>query len=204
MRTAACVVSVLAFLAGTAWAQDLPDKRPTGLAPPGAAGNRAIRGVNVLAIESDLQVGRPMPDFELEGTRGQVVRRADLRGRWAVLVFDEARQRFAALDAVRDSLDRRGVRLYGVSPDAWRVLRDFSRRRGLSSELLSDPTRQVSKLFDMFDPASGTIRPGVVLVDPAGIVLRVLDDQSPGAREILELVERAVPGIEPTAAGRPD
>ena len=55
----------------------------------------------------------------------------------------------------------------------------------------------------MYDPAGGSISPGVVVVDPAGVVRRVLDDQSPDGAEILELARRAVGGAEPLPAARP-
>lgn len=201
MKRTAYVVSVLALLAGTGWAQDVPDKRPISFSPSGPAGDRTPRSVNVLAIDSDLHVGQPVPGFALDGARGQVVRRADLSGRWAVLVFDEVRRRFATLEAIRAPLERMGVRLYGVCPDGWTALRDYSRRHSLSFELLSDPTRQVSQVFDMVDRSSGAIRAGLVIVDPAGVVRRVLDDQAPDGPAILDLVQLVVSGSESLAAG---
>jgi peroxiredoxin len=203
MRHVAYAVVALALLAGAAWAQDLPGKRPAPSGPASPAGAPARGAANVLAIDSDLHVGSLIPDFELDGSRGGRVRRADLRGRWAVLVFDESRRRFAALESIYAPLGSMGVRLYGVCPDGWTALRDYSRRHGLSYELLSDPTRQASQVNDMYDPAGGRISPGVVVVDPAGVVRRVLDDQSPDGPEILDLARRAVGGAEPLPAARP-
>lgn len=203
MKQAACAVVALAVLAGAAWAQELPEKRPMSFARSVPAGSPMRGAVNVLAIDSDLRVGSLAPDFELDGAQGRAVRRTDLRGRWAVLVFAEVRRRFPDLEGIRGPLDRMGVRLYGVCPDGWTALRDFSRRESLSYELLSDPTRQISQVYDMFDRASGGISPGVVVVDPAGVVRRVLDDQSPAGPEILDLVQRVVSGIESMAVAGP-
>lgn len=203
MRRVTYAVVGLALLAGAAWAQELPGKRPAPSGPAAPSEARVRGAANVLAIDSDLHVGSLIPDFALDGTRGGRVQRADLRGRWAVLVFDENRRRFSSLESIRAPLDRLGVRLYGVCPDGWTALRDYSRRHGLTFELLSDPTRQTSQVYDMYDPAAGSISPGVVLADPAGVVWRVLDDQSPEGPAILDLARRAVGGAEPLPAARP-
>jgi len=203
MKHAGRVMLTLLALTGTAWAQDLPDKRPLSFSSLAGSADRMPRAVNVLAIDSDPQVGRPAPDFELDGPQGQPVKRADLRGRWAVMVFDEVRRGFAGLEGIHEPLDRMGVRLYGVCPDGWPALRDFARRENLSFALLSDPTRQISQVFDMFDRSSGGIRPGIVILDPAGVVRRVVDDHRLGGPELLDLVQRVVSGVESMAVAGP-
>ena len=146
-------------------------------------------------IESDVWVGDKAPDFELDGSQGKPVRLSDLRGHWALLVFDDSRTRLADLMAIYGDLNSLGVRPYGISRDGSAALRTFAEREKLPYLLLSDPTGEVSQLYGMYDGENDAIQPGLVLLDPKGVVRTVLLGQALHGPEILLLVRHSVTGI---------
>jgi len=144
-------------------------------------------------ITSDLTAGAAAPDFALLDDRGHWLRRADLRGRWAAIVFSENLKRLGPLRAVVAALDSAGVRLLGVTVDGTGAVRRYHEQQRLPFTLLSDPTRQVSQLYGMFDPEEQAIAPGIVLLDPNGIVWTAASSDSLGPESVSAFVRRALP-----------
>jgi len=135
----------------------------------------------------------------MDGSGGRPVRLADLRGHWAVLAFTEVRSRLAPLRDIARELAALDASLYGICRDATPTLTNYAVREHLPFVLLADETRQNAQLFGMFDAANEVIEPGIVLIDPTGVVRASLPGQDLPPSEILRLVRNAVSG---TSAAR--
>lgn len=135
-----------------------------------------------------LRVGQGVPHFEMEtydpaaGEFGKFSLEEAKRGaRWTVLVFYPADFTFvcptelADLAVVHPKLKDLGCDVYGVSTDtkfahlAWRhsekLLAD------VRYPLAADPTGAVSKLFGVYDPASGLALRGTFIINPDGVLV---------------------------------
>jgi thioredoxin-dependent peroxiredoxin len=193
MRRSAVVMVVLLALAGPARGE-VPDKHTAMPSPPEPALVPLAPTAALPATEADLRYGDQAPDFQLDSSLGGVVRRADLKERWFVLVFDENRTKLAPLAAVEDSIRRRGVQLLAVCPDGVGALRTFAAREKIAFPLLSDPTREISQLFGMYDDDHQAIQSGLVIVDPEGIVRLVLQGPSLDEDDVLQMVKHVLQG----------
>ncbi len=188
------LVAVIA-LAGTARAQDPIDRKPEPIpAPAPVPQNPAINPAGESPVESDVWVGEKAPDFELDGSQGAQVRLSDLEGHWALIMFDDSREKLAGLKAIAADLDKLGVRPYGVCRESTPALQSFTRQQKLAYPLLSDLTGEISQLYGMYDEDNEVIMPGFVLLDPKGIVRLTLNGQSLHAPEILQLVRHSLVG----------
>jgi peroxiredoxin Q/BCP len=169
--------------------QKLPPQRPpTNVsAPVGRSGAD-------LAIESTVYVGDHAPGFELDGSQGQRVRLTDLKGQWAVMVFEASRSRIGSLKPIDGDLRKLGARLYGVTKDGSSALKTYAERQGLPFVLLSDPTGQISQVFGMYDHAHDSIQPGMILLDPEGVVRMTFIGPSLHGADVLQLVKHTVIG----------
>jgi len=198
MKHVAVVVLGLLVLAGSAWAQnekDLDDKRPGKPSErPPAAERTALEPRGEAEDGPRLWVGEKAPDFELEGSAGRPVRLSTLGGRWVLLVFDESLANLADLRVIQTALDTLGVRPCGICRDDGATLARFARNEGLRYLLLSDATGEVSQLYGMYDDDNEAIIPGIVLLDPKGVVRAVLLGQSLHAAEILQLARHSISG----------
>lgn len=127
---------------------------------------------------TNLQVGRPAPDFTLPGTTSQPLTLSSLRGSPVVLVFYPyafSGTCTGELCELRDNLaafDEAGVRLLGVSCDPAHSLRAFREQEGYTFDLLSDfwPHGAVSRSYGVFDEDGGMAIRGSFLVDAEGIL----------------------------------
>jgi NADH-dependent peroxiredoxin subunit C len=132
-----------------------------------------------------ISVGAEVPDFELETyncAEGQFgkVSLADLKKakKWTVLVFYPADFTFvcptelADLADQQEALKKLGVELISVSTDtkfshlAWRHSEKLL--ENVKYVMGADPTGKVSRLFGVYDPASGLALRGTFIISPAG------------------------------------
>jgi peroxiredoxin Q/BCP len=143
---------------------------------------------------AELRTGDKAPDFRLDSSLGSLLRLADLKGHWSVLVFDENRAKLVPLGAVGDSIRALGVRPYGVCPDGAPALKALAARGGIDFPLLSDPTREVSQIFGMYDDGNQAIQPGLVIIDAQGVVRMVLQGPSLDADDVLQMVKHVLQG----------
>lgn len=144
--------------------------------------------------DSDLRVGREAPDFTLDAAAGGSTNLADLRGHWAVIVFTDDRSTLAPLESIQPDLQKAGVTLYGVCRDAPATLHTFAAARQVRFPLLADLTQQVSQVYGMYDDVDDEINPGLVVLDPRGVVQLALHGQSLHAPEVRQLVLHTVTG----------
>jgi peroxiredoxin len=193
MRRFTMIMLMLMTLGSAAWGQD-PEKKPMPPPQPDAAGIPLTPTGTVSASNADLRLGDKAPDFRLDSSLGGAVKLADLKGHWSVLVFDESRTRLAPLGAIADSIRALGIRLYGVCPDGVSALKTLALRDKIDFPLLSDPTREISQLFDMYDEDNQAIQPGIVIVDAQGVVRMMLRGPSLHADDLLQLVKHVLQG----------
>jgi len=133
-------------------------------------------------------VGMSVPHFELETyepAQGEFGKRslADLKakGHWTILVFYPADFTFvcptelADVAEKYDALKRLGAEVIAVSTDtkfahlAWRNSEKLL--AGVQYPMGSDPTGQVSRLFGVYDAASGWAYRGTFVISPAGLLV---------------------------------
>jgi peroxiredoxin len=191
-RSGFVIVMLMAFV-GATWAQDL-EKRPSVTSQPEPARVPLTPTGTVPGADADLTPGDKAPDFQLDSSRGGTVRLADLKGHWAVLVFDESRSRLAPLAAVQDSIRALGAQPFGVCQDGVGALKTFAEREKIGFPLLSDLTGEISQLFGMYDDASRAIQAGLVIVDAQGVIRMIIQGPSLHADDVLQMVGHVIRG----------
>ncbi len=132
-----------------------------------------------------IQAGNPAPAFTLPDQDGKLISLADFEGRQPVLLYfypkDDTPGCTKEACGFRDdqaALDKLGVAVLGVSPDAAASHQKFIKKYKLRFSLLSDPDRKVMKRYGAFgekikdgQKTLGVIR-STVLIGKDGNVLR--------------------------------
>lgn len=132
-----------------------------------------------------IRVGQDVPNFEMEtydpaaGDFGKFsLDAAQRNGRWTVLVFYPADFTFvcptelADLAEKQDKLKALGCDVYGVSTDtkfshlAWRNSEKLLEK--VKYALAADPTGTVSRMFGVYDCATGLALRGTFIINPQG------------------------------------
>jgi peroxiredoxin (alkyl hydroperoxide reductase subunit C) len=134
------------------------------------------------------KVGQPVEDFEMtvydptEGGFGKV-RLGDLKkqGKWTILFFYPADFTFvcptelADLAEKHEELKKLGVEVLSVSTDtefvhlAWK--NDERLLQNVKFRMAADPTGEVSRYFDVWDPATGLALRGTFIINPDGVLI---------------------------------
>ncbi|MCC6444437.1 MAG: redoxin domain-containing protein [Armatimonadetes bacterium] len=126
-----------------------------------------------------LKIGQPAPDFTADSTAGKITL-SDQKGQWVVLfaytsdfspVSATEMIGFAALSERLKGLE---AQVIGVSADslsahiAW--LRDLKARfdTAVPFPVVADPHRRIMRDYDLLDESSGSILPGLFILDPTG------------------------------------
>jgi peroxiredoxin (alkyl hydroperoxide reductase subunit C) len=135
-----------------------------------------------------LTVGAQVPEFELETynpAQGEFskISLADIKaqGRWLVLVFYPADFTFvcptelADLAVKHEWLEGLGAEVVSVSTDtkfahlAWKSSEKLL--ADVRFQMAADPTREVSKMFGVYDKKSGLALRGTFVIDPNGVLV---------------------------------
>jgi len=123
------------------------------------------------ADETDaVVVGERAPDASLEDTDGRWADLTKSHGRWQVVVFAADPKDLVPLASQAAAVSRLGANLVGVSARGWDELAVFAERHRIGFKLYSDPTREISRLWGMYDEADDSIEPGIVILDPNGVI----------------------------------
>jgi peroxiredoxin (alkyl hydroperoxide reductase subunit C) len=152
---------------------------------PACAADTIIYNYFMNIEHSAVTIGAPVPNFELEtynpaeGEFGKISL-ADIKaaGKWTVLVFYPADFTFVCPTELADladqhaELEKLGATVISVSTDtkfahmAWRhserLLKD------VKYLMAADPTAVVSRLFGVYDAASGLALRGTFIINPQG------------------------------------
>ncbi|MDB6006841.1 MAG: Peroxiredoxin [Prosthecobacter sp.] len=134
---------------------------------------------------ASVSVGSTVPDFEMETyepTQGDFakVSLADIQsaGQWAILVFYPADFTFVCPTELADlaeehaQLEKLGARVIAVSTDTKFAHMMWRNTEGLLKNvrytLAADPTGTVSRLFGVYDAATGLALRGTFIINPEG------------------------------------
>jgi len=133
-------------------------------------------------------------EFALRNQHGEVVRRSELNGAPAVLLFFPYAFTgvcSAELTAVQQSLPgfvEAGARVLAISTDTVYALRVFADQLGLGFDVLSDfwPHGEVAKAYGVFDEELGCAVRGSFVLDADGRVIWSVRNAIADARDIDE------------------
>jgi len=132
------------------------------------------------------QVGQPVPEFSLSDQNGKAwTLRSLMRPKGLMLVFYRSadwcpycKTQLAELQTRTADLAKNGIGLAAVSYDAVPILADFSKRRGITFPLLSDPGSATIKRYGILNTtvpetnqqSFGIPFPGTFMLNTQGVV----------------------------------
>lgn len=172
-----CFVGTLAAHAGTTGTRD-----------------QAVAGQSGMTAEpyrwadatKQLQVGKPAPDFRLEGVVGiekgkefKTLSLKDFHGKWLVLFFYPADFTFVCPTEIKgfsDSIDKfrkLNAEVVAASTDSkWSHLAWIKRGDlgNLSYPLLADFNKETARAYGVLDAEKGVALRGLFIIDPQGVV----------------------------------
>ena len=149
-----------------------------------------------------VKIGEIAPDFSLESASGQRVSLSSFRGRKSVVLYfypkDETMGCTKEACGFRDSYEmfkRLGAEVLGVSSDSSESHRKFAEHHTLPFILLSDPRKEVRKLYGV--RSSMGIIPGRVtyIIDTEGRVIHIFNSQTrpeEHVREALRILKSSI------------
>jgi peroxiredoxin (alkyl hydroperoxide reductase subunit C) len=125
-----------------------------------------------------IEPGTPAPDFTLRDQDGEEVSLRDLAGQTAVLAFypldfsPVCTDQLNVYQEVLPELERRDVRLFGVSVDSAFCHKAFQQHLGISIPLLADfePKGAVARSFGVYNAERGVNQRALVMIGPDGAV----------------------------------
>ena len=180
--------------AGIALAQSTEPKAPTG-APPTRSETSSQAPSGYRGVIGVVAVGESAPGFELTNAHGVSVRLSSFIGLRVLLCFTERRDAITDYRAVAESLSASGVQLVVIARDSPRSLKSLADREGLTFEMLSDPTGEVSAIYGSYDAGISSIRPGYVLVGRTRVVRMALLGQRLPPTDLLHITRYALEGF---------
>lgn len=135
-----------------------------------------------------LDVGKKAPYFELEDQNGNLLSLNDLLGTRFILYFypkdltSGCTSQACGFKELYPQFREKGVRVIGVSRDSVSSHKKFEEKYGLPFTLLSDPSLEVIKLYDVLGiknmygkKVEGVIRT-TYLIDEKGIIIKALSN----------------------------
>jgi peroxiredoxin len=117
-----------------------------------------------------VQVGKPAPDFTLEGLKGSEVRLGQLRGKVVALVFwaswcPHCKKEIPELNRLEKDLKGKGLEVLAVSfKESPEKLKPFAEKNGITYRVLLDRDGAVSSAYGIVG------LPSLVIVDRDGTV----------------------------------
>jgi peroxiredoxin len=125
-----------------------------------------------------IAAGDPAPEFTLPDQDGNEVSLSDFRGQTVVLVFypndfsPVCTDQLNVYQEVLGELERRGVKLLGVSVDSAWAHKAFQRHLGLTIPLLSDfhPKGEAARAYGVYLEDRGLSARALVMIGPDGRV----------------------------------
>ena len=149
---------------------------------------------------SDVEIGRPVPEFRLPATGGSEFSLSEQRGHNVVLYFypkastPGCTQEGQDFGALHDAFQAAGAVLVGASRDGLKAQENFKAKYGFPFELLSDKDETLCNLFgvlkdkNMYGKKVRGIERSTFLIDADGLLRREWRGvKVPGhAEEVLE------------------
>lgn len=127
-------------------------------------------------------LNKPAPNFKLFNQRGEYVQLSDLKGKWVILYFyPKALTPGCTTQAqcLRDhkvSLDDLNAVVFGISPDAPKLLQKFIDKENLNFDLLSDSEKELAGHYNtwveksMYGRKYMGMERSTFIIDPQGIL----------------------------------
>lgn len=153
---------------------------------------------------SNLQLGKPAPDFNLPDQDGKMHSLKECLGRWVLLYFypkDDTPGCTTEACSLRDNLPKfkkLKVQVFGVSTDSVKSHRKFADKFELPFTLLSDENKELVKAYDVYKPKKfmgreflGTMRESF-LIDPKGKIAKIYENVKPATHVEDVLTDLAV------------
>lgn len=140
---------------------------------------------SVSAFASDLKEGMSAPNFKLQATNGDYYQLSDYRGKQAVVLawYPMANTRGCTIEC--KSLTEQGhlIRAYDVSyfmisVDPLDDNRDFAKQTGADFPMLSDPSKNTAKAYDVLNTFRVASRV-TFYISKEGNIIKIDDDISP-------------------------
>ena len=163
------------------------------------------------------QAAQAVPDFRLQDAQGKVWTRDSIMGpKGAMLVFSRSvdwcpycKTQVIELQSRLGELKAQGLGLVVITYDSPAILADFSRRRGITFPLLSDPGSQTIKAYGILNTtvAAGTSNygipfPGTFLIDRAGKVTSRFFEEAYQERNTISTIMIALGNAKTPAAAK--
>lgn len=136
-------------------------------------------------------LNKPAPAFKLLNQKDEYVSLADLKGKWVVLYFyPKALTPGCTTQAqcVRDNkadFEKLNAVVYGISPDAPKLLQKFIDKEGLNFDLLSDSEKELAAHYNtwveksMYGRKYMGMERSTFIIDPEGILRAEMRKVSP-------------------------
>ncbi|MFQ5456113.1 MAG: peroxiredoxin [Nitrospirota bacterium] len=157
--------------------------------------------------ERRVKIGEKVPDFELDTFFTDKkdfgkIKLSDLsnRGYWTILFFYPADYTFvcptelADLQGQYDSIKKEGAEVVAISTDTHFVHLAWQTSEKLISDIRypmgADPTHAVSKIFGVYDEATGLSLRGTFIIDPDGTLAASEINNFPVGRNADELLRK--------------
>lgn len=149
-----------------------------------------------------LRPGARAPDFSLPDQEGREVSLSTLLGDGQLILYfypadftPGCTREACAIRDMRAEIERSGLTVAGVSPQAPQSHRDFRARYALPFTLLSDPEKSVARLYGVTGPFGMGLRRATFLIDRERIVRdAVLADFRIGKHEAFVRAHLTSPG----------
>jgi peroxiredoxin len=163
------------------------------------------------------QVAQVVPDFRLQDAQGKVWTRDSIMGpKGAILVFSRSvdwcpycKTQVVELQSRLGELKAQDLGLAVITYDSPAILADFSRRRGITFPLLSDPGSQTIKRYGILNTtvAAGTSTygipfPGTFLIDRTGKVTSRFFEEAYQERNTVSTIMIALGNAKTPAAAK--
>lgn len=143
----------------------------------------ALTSFSLLA--ADLKVGQQAPNFNLQATNGDYYQLSDYQGKQAVVLawYPMANTRGCTIEC--KSLVEKGhlIREYNASyfmasVDPLNKNRDFAKKTGADFPMLSDPSKETAKSYDVLN-SMGVANRVTFYVSKEGNILKIDEDINP-------------------------
>jgi len=191
------LVLALLLAAASAAAQSTDRYSPNPNVPPIKRAGPGTLGTNARHTLGRVDKGDRAPDFDLPLAGGGRVKLSTLRGQWVVVCFVARRDGIEALVGL-DTLAREvpeHVPVLAVMQEKASTLTAWAARNPTHALLLEDALGDIAAAWGAFDLERGEPRSGYVIVDPAGVVQRIVVGERTSPAEAARAVQYAVTGL---------
>lgn len=150
------------------------------------------------ANATELKVGQPAPDFKLEATDGKIYSLSDFKGKQAIVIawFPKAYTRGCTIECKSladngEKIKKYDVTYFMASVDPIDENRGFAKQNKADFPLLSDPTKEAAKAYDVLN-FLGVASRVTFYIDKDGNIAHIDEDVKPrtSAEDMINNLEK--------------